>query len=131
MRRAVGLARVGHLFDHPCRSKASDGGAGDHGGGHGQHEADDAADDAAQRGDDEHDQRVDVEPAAHDLGLDEVLQRQVGGEHDHEHDGSLTETAVAESDEHRQPPTHKRTDVGDVAADEVHHHDGEHEREAK
>ena len=65
------------------------------------------------------------------LGSTKFSSDQVGGEHDHEHDGSLTETAVAESDEHRQPPTHKRTDVGDVAADEVHHHDGEHEREAK
>ena len=37
--------------------------AGDHVGGHGQDEADDAAEEAAQGGDDEHDQRVDVEAA--------------------------------------------------------------------
>ena len=39
--------------------------------------------------------------------------------------------AVAQGDDHGQPPTEKRADVGDVAADEVHHHDGEHERQAE
>ena len=86
---------------------------------------------AAQRGDDEHDQRVDVEAAAHDLGLDEVLEQQVGGEHDHEHDRGLGEAAVAEGDDHGQPAAEEGADVGDVAADEVDDHDREHERQAQ
>ena len=99
--------------------------------GHGQDEADDAAEEAAQRGDDEHDERVDVEGSAHHLGLDEVLQREVGGEHDDEHDRGLGEAAVAEGDDHGEPPTEERADVGDVAADEVDHDDREHERQAE
>ena len=41
------------------------------------------------------------------------------------------ESAVAEGDDHGQPATEEGADVGDVAADEVDHHDGEHEREAE
>jgi hypothetical protein len=75
--------------------------------------------------------RVGVQGAAHDLGLDEVLQREVGGEHDAEHDRRLGESAVAEGDDHGQPATEERADVGDVATDEVHDHDGEHERQTE
>jgi hypothetical protein len=70
------------IWTTPFRAQAGDGVAGDHPRGHGEDEADDAAEEAAQRGDDEHDERVDVEGAAHDLGFHEVLQREVRGEHD-------------------------------------------------
>jgi hypothetical protein len=65
------------------------------------------------------------------FGLHEVLQREIRGEHDAEHDRRLGEPAVAEGDDHGQAPTEKSPDVGDVAADEVHDHDGEHERQAE
>ena len=68
---------------------------------------------------------------AHHLGLHEVLEDQVGGEHDHEHDERLGDPAVAEGDDHGQAAAEEGADVGDVAADEVDHHDGEHEREAE
>jgi hypothetical protein len=61
-------------------SQAGDAVAGDHGGGHGQDEADDAAQEAAQRGHDQHDQRVDVQGAAHDLGqLEENVTEAIQG----------------------------------------------------
>ena len=58
------------------------------------------------------------------------FSRQVGGEHDEEHDRRLGEPAVAEGDDHGQPAAEERADVGDVAADEVHDDDGEHQRQA-
>ena len=115
----------------PRERKRVIGAAGDDVGGHGEDEADDAAEEAAQGGDDEHDERVDVEAAAHHLGLDEVLQQQVGGEHDHEHDHGVGEAAVAEGDDDGEPAAEEGADVGDVAADEVDDHDREHEREAE
>ena len=69
-----GLGPIGDQLDDASGAQAAEGVAGDHVGGHGQDEADDAAEQAAEGGDDEHDERVDVEGAAHDLGLDEVLE---------------------------------------------------------
>ena len=74
---------------------------------------------------------MDVEGAAHHPGLHEVLQQQVRGEHDDEHDGGRAEPAFAEGDDHGQPAAEEGADVGDVAADEVHHDDREHERQAE
>ena len=88
------------------------------------------AEKAAQRRDDDHDHRMDVERSAHHPGLNEVLQQQVGGEDDHEHEGGQGEPAFAVGDDHGQPAAEEGADVGDVAADEVHHDDGEHERQA-
>ena len=44
---------------------------------------------------------------------------------------AAAQAAVAERDDHRQPTAEERADVGDVAADEVHHDDREHQREAE
>jgi hypothetical protein len=79
-RGARWLSTVGDLVDNTFRPKAADGGGGGHGGRLGQDEAHDAAQQTAQGSDDEHHQRVDVERAAHDLGLHKVLQQEAGGE---------------------------------------------------
>ena len=81
-RSTVGWARSATISAMPRERKRVIALAGDDVGGHGEEEADDAAEEAAQGGDDEHDEGVDVEAAAHHLGFDEVLQQQVGGEHD-------------------------------------------------
>ena len=42
----------------------------------------------------------------------------------------LGDPALAGGDDHRQPAAEEGADVRDVAADEVHHHDRQHERQA-
>jgi hypothetical protein len=46
-----------------------------------------------------------------------------------EPDGCLTDSAVTEGDDHGQPAAEECADVGDVATDEVDHHDGQDERQ--
>ncbi|HEX7209734.1 MAG TPA: hypothetical protein VF241_02330 [Propionibacteriaceae bacterium] len=46
---------------------------------------------------DDHHQQVNVKGAADHLGIQEVLDCQVGGEHHREHVGSLAASAVAEA----------------------------------
>ena len=125
------LGSVGHQPEEASRPQAADGVARDHGERHGQDQADDAGEEAAERRDDDHDERVDVEGAAHHPGLHEVLQQQVRCQDDQEHDGGHTEPAVAEGDDHGQPATEEGADVRDVAADEVRDHDREHERQTE
>ena len=94
-------------------------------------EADDAAEKTSQRRDHQHDERVDVERLAHHLRFDEVLQHEVGHQDHRKHDHSLGEPAIAQRDHHGEAAAQECADVGDVAADEVHHDDREHERQAE